>query len=114
MNNNKVAEINLENGNPTISAALQNMKNALTTNKGQGYKAIIIIHGYGSSGVGGSIKAAIGVCLCENSLRGIVKAFVGGENWLNKKRDMLSLCGSLEKYERKISGNQGVTVVVFR
>ena len=111
---NKVAEINLEYGMPTVDMALQNMKGALTTCRGQGYKAVIVIHGYGSTGVGGSIKTAVTRCLAENSMRGIVRTHVGGEQWVNRKREVLDICKSLENYERRIANNSGVTVVILR
>jgi hypothetical protein len=111
---NKVAEVNLEYGMPGIETALQNMKNALTTYKGKGFKAVILIHGYGSTGVGGGIKAAVTRCLGENSMRGIVRTYVGGEQWINKKKEMLAICKNLENYEGKIANNNGITVVILR
>lgn len=110
----KVAEINLEYNLPTVEAALQRMKNSLTTSKGQGYKAVILIHGYGSSGTGGSIRIAVRKALQESSLRGIVRQYAGGEQWTGKKRELLSYCKDLELYERRIAGNQGVTVVILK
>ena len=59
MNNHKVIELNIEYNNPTVSSALQKLKNSLATYKRQGTKAVIVIHGYGSTGVGGSIKTAV-------------------------------------------------------
>ena len=112
--NRKVVEYNLEYNMPTVEVALQNMKNALTTNKGLGCKSVILIHGYGSSGVGGSIKAAITRCLSDNSMRGIVRAYVSGEQWYNRKREILSMCKALEEYERRIANNEGVTVVILK
>jgi len=44
-----------------------------------------VIHGYGSTGVGGGIKEAVKKCLNENSMRGIVRMFVDEE-------DLRSLC----------------------
>ena len=111
---NKVAEVNLEYGMPGIDSAVQNMKNALTTHKGQGYKAVILIHGYGSTGVGGGIKAAVTRSLGENSMRGIVRTYVGGEQWATRKRELLAICKDLENYERKIANNNGITVVILR
>lgn len=111
---NKVVEVNLKYDMPTIDIALHKMKNALTTYKGKGYKAVILIHGYGSSGVGGGIKTAVTKCLGENSMIGIVRTYTGGEQWLNRKREILALCKDLENYERKISNNEGVTVVILR
>ncbi len=110
----KVVELNLEYGRPSADTAVRNMKNALTTYKGQGIKAVIIIHGYGSSGVGGSIKLAVLKALGESGMRGIVRVYCGGEQWLNRKKEILSACGSLAEYDRRISGNEGITVVVLR
>lgn len=111
---NKVAEINLEYDLPTVDIALIKMKNALTSCKRQGYKAVILIHGYGSSGVGGGIKAAVTKCLGESSMRGIVRAYVGGAQWHHKKREFIAMCKSLENYERRIANNDGVTVVILK
>ena len=111
---NKVAIINLEYDMPTVNVALQKMKNEIVTYKGQGYKAVIIIHGYGSSGVGGAIKIAVNGCLLDNSMRGIVREFVGGEKWSQSKRNFLSICKSLENYENKIANNDGITIVLLR
>ncbi|HWQ78862.1 MAG TPA: hypothetical protein VN381_08585 [Anaerovoracaceae bacterium] len=110
----KVREINLEYGSPTVDAAVRNMVNQLGTCKGQGYKAVILIHGYGSSGVGGGIKAAVRNKLREPSLSGIVRQSCGGEHWYHKKRELLGICQSLGDYQRKIDGNQGVTVVILK
>jgi len=110
----KVAILNLEYGNPNVTSAVQNMKNSLMTYKGIGYKAAIVIHGYGSSGVGGGIKVAVRKCLGENSMRGIVRMFVGGEDWVSNKRSVLAVCKYLENHERHISGNSGITVVLLK
>lgn len=90
------------------------MKNALTTSKGQGYKAVILIHGYGSTGVGGSIKAAVRKALGSSSLKGIVRVYTGGEEWQNQKRNFLAICKDLNGYERRIAANEGVTIVILR
>lgn len=108
----KVIEVNLEYGKPTVDVAIQKMKNALATHRGQGGKAVILIHGYGSTGVGGCIKTAVRKWLGENS-RGLVNTFVGGEQWINKKREMITLCKSIEAFESRIANNDGVTVVIL-
>jgi len=110
----KVAEVNLEYGHPTVETAVRNMKNALATHKGQGCKAVILIHGYGSTGTGGGIKAAVVQCLGDSSLRGIVRDWVSGEQWYVRKRELLSICKDLANYERRISGNEGITVVLLK
>jgi hypothetical protein len=110
----KVTEVNLEYNKPTVEAAVRSMKNSLTTLKGQGYKAVILIHGYGSTGVGGSIKTAVIRSLSEPGMRGIVRTFVSGEQWSERKKEMIGMCKALESYEKRIAGNYGVTVVILR
>ncbi len=110
----KVKEVNLEYGKPTVEMALQNMVNQLTTSKGQGFKAVILIHGYGSSGVGGGIKTAVRKKLQEPSLRGIVRNYCGGEHWHERKKEMINICQPLASHSRRIEGNLGVTVVLLK
>lgn len=109
----KVIEVSLEYGKPTVEVAIQKMKNALATHKNQGGKAVILIHGYGSSGVGGGIKVAVKKWLAENS-RGYVHTYVGGEQWLNRRKEIMTLCKSIESYEGRIVNNEGVTVVILK
>ncbi|MCR3921887.1 MAG: Smr/MutS family protein [Firmicutes bacterium] len=110
----KVMEVNLEAEMPTVEVAIQRMKNALTTYKRQGCKAVILIHGYGSTGVGGSIKNAVKKSLADRSLRGIVRTSASGEQWLDRKREMISMCKALENYDFRIASNAGVTVVILK
>lgn len=110
----RVKEVNLERGLPTVDLALKEMINQLTTYKRQGYRAIILIHGYGSSGTGGKIKIAVRAKLKDPSLSGIVRKFCGGEDWVNNKRSMLDVCNQLRDFESRVSGNPGVTVVILK
>ncbi len=110
----KVREINLEYGNPTVDTAVRNMISQLGTCKGQGLKAVILVHGYGSSGTGGGIKTAVRSKLREPSLSGIVRTSCGGEHWFEKKKELLNLCQGLSDHQRKIDGNPGVTVVILK
>ncbi|MBR0599991.1 hypothetical protein [Sinanaerobacter chloroacetimidivorans] len=110
----KIREINLEYGSPSVDAALRTLVSQLGTCKGQGCKAVVLVHGYGSSGVGGSIKAAVRSKLRESSLQGIVRAYCGGEQWFERKRDFINVCPSLTEVQRKIDGNQGVTIVLIK
>ncbi|WP_037372838.1 hypothetical protein [Anaerovorax odorimutans] len=110
----KVKEVNLEYGNPATNVAVMNMVNKLTTCKAKGYKAVVLIHGYGSSGIGGSIKVEVRNKLKERSLSGLVRSYCGGEDWLNKKRQMIDVCPQLKDFNSRIDGNKGVTVVLLK
>lgn len=110
----KVTELNLEYGMPTVEQALVRLKNGLLTARGMGCRAVIVIHGYGSSGTGGSIKAAVAQALAKGALSGMVRLYGGGEGWFLHKRELLQACGQLREYERRIAGNQGVTVIILK
>ena len=110
----KVVEVNLEYHMPTVEAAILKMKNSLSTAKGQGCKAVILIHGYGSSGQGGVIRPAVRKALGESSLKGIVRGYAAGEDWADRKKEMLGYCKDLAGFERRIANNEGVTVVILR
>jgi hypothetical protein len=110
----KVVEINLERGMSTVSAALQTMKDGLTSCKRQGAKAAVLIHGYGSSGVGGGIRSAVRRCLNDGSMSGAVRDHTGGEQWHWRKREFVSMCRELEACDGRIANNEGVTVVILK
>ena len=110
----KVKQINLEQGHPTVEEAVRRMKNELSTAKMSGYKAAILIHGYGSTGTGGAIKPAVCKNLSQPILVGIVKDWVAGENWQSKKTVFLATCPTLKEHTRHINGNLGITVVLLK
>ena len=114
MESMKDKEVNLERGYPTVDMALREMVSQLGTYKRQGYRAMILVHGYGSSGTGGKIKTAVKAKLRESSLSGIVKKCCGGEDWINHKREMLEICSQLKNFESRIAGNPGITVVILK
>lgn len=51
--------INLEKGLPTVAQALARMQQEITQARADGYQALILIHGYGSSGEGGAIRPEV-------------------------------------------------------
>lgn len=110
----KVKEINLEKGYPTVQQAMRNLVNDLSTAKRAGCKAAVIVHGYGSSGTGGGIKAATKSKLKEPMLYGIVKATIPGEEWYAKKKEFLDYCPQLRDFSRYVDGNRGITVALLR
>ena len=110
----KVKEINLEYGNPTVEQAMVRMVNQLSTAKGAGYRGIILIHGYGSSGTGGAIKTAVSKKLKEPMMQGMIRDSIPGEQWKDQKKTFLNQCPQLKEYEDRIHGNHGVTVVLFK
>lgn len=110
----KVKEVNLEQGFPTIDLALSNMVSQLGASKRQGYRAVILIHGYGSSGTGGKIKTAVRSKLREPGLSGLIRVYCGGEEWICRRNEMTGICSQLKDFDVRLSGNPGVTVVILK
>ena len=110
----KVKEINIERGKPTVEAAMRDLVNQLSTAKATGYKAAILVHGYGSSGTGGAIKIAAKGKLKERSMSGLVRHTAGGEDWAAHKKAFVDACPQLKDFQPTIDGNRGVTVILFR
>ena len=54
-----VVELNIKHGNPSADDALDILAIKIRNLQDLGVKAILLIHGYGSSGEGGRIKRAI-------------------------------------------------------
>ncbi len=111
---NKIREINLEYGKPDSLSAVAILKNDLMTFARQKSKAVIIIHGYGSTGTGGAIKQGVRRLITDNSMKGIVRDYSGGESWSYNKKRLTAMCPDLSKHESRIHNNPGVTIVILR
>ncbi len=105
--------VNLESGRPTVADALGKLERRIETARRQGVKVLKVIHGYGSSGKGGSLRDAVRRTLPELERQGLVRSHVAGEHftkssaivrqfpWLNDDADLGR-------------GNRGVTLVVLK
>lgn len=51
--------VNLEKGLPTVAQALTRLRQEITQARAEGYRALVLIHGYGSSGEGGAIRREV-------------------------------------------------------
>jgi len=112
-----VFEFNIKHGNPSVEDALDILTEKIRELQSLGVKAIILIHGYGSSGEGGHIKRAIHGSLELNHYADRVDEYFYGENVpygspayhkLMKKRP------SLKRYLRHFkASNAGMTVLLL-
>ena len=73
--------VNLKSDMPSVQEALQRLEREMAVAR-QGKLALLkIIHGYGSSGVGGDIRVAVQKRLHELAEGGRIRACIFGENW---------------------------------
>lgn len=106
--------INLEDGQPTVEEAITRLKLELATLRHLGVRTIKVIHGYGSSGEGGSIRQACRVHLRGLKLRKSITAFCPGEHFgpfEQDGRDIAKLDSSLRKDPDWARQNDGITVI---
>ena len=111
-----VRTINLEIGMPKVHEALTRLDNELTTARSQGYAIIKLIHGYGSSGVGGDIRTAVQRRLIELKEQEQIRTCIFGEDWSKSDEQTWKLLQAKPRLKddqdlgRK---NPGITIVVL-
>lgn len=112
----KMIVINLEQGMPTVDQANHRLIGELIRARAQGAKAVKIIHGYGSSGVGGKLRLGVRSALASQKRLGKVKDFVAGESWSifdEAARRVLDLYPDLNRDKDFERGNAGITIVLL-
>ena len=112
-----ILEINIKDGMPTVDVAMNRLEMALKP-YGKKSKLIKIVHGYGSTGVGGKIRTAVRQRLSSKKAAGNIMGFIPGEEF--------SMFGSatqkaLALYHKELTedrdyncSNEGITVVILK
>ena len=110
-------ELNIKRGMPTVEEALDTLTEHLRAAHELNIKAIILIHGYGSSGEGGHIKRAIHEALELNRYADRVDEYFYGENvpyGSPAYHDLMKKRPSLKRYLRHFkASNAGMTVLLL-
>jgi glycerol dehydrogenase-like iron-containing ADH family enzyme len=110
-------EINIKQGSPYVEEALDELTEQLRKCLELGIKAIILIHGYGSSGQGGRIKWAIHDALENNRYSDRVLEYFFGENvayGTEAYQALLRRRPGLKRYLKRFKeGNAGMTVLLL-
>ncbi len=109
--------VNLEYDLPTVEDALQRMAQRIGEAKRSGITLLILIHGYGSSGRGGSIRVECRKVLDYQASLGEIGGYLAGEAF---SQDLRAAKHWLQRYPRLAEseyfnrGNQGITLVFLR
>lgn len=101
---------------PPAQVALKRMRSALSLARDARVPAVKLIHGYGSTGRGGKIRAAVRRELRNLEADGEIRLFVPGERFSPFEEaglQAVSLCFALTRDEDYQKGNPGITVVVL-
>jgi hypothetical protein len=108
--------VNLKHDLPGVEEALSRLDGEIAIARQQGSALLKIIHGYGSSGVGGDIRIALQARLREMSEAGQIRGCIFGENWSKSDEAtwrLLQTFADLKQDSDLGRGNRGITLVVL-
>jgi hypothetical protein len=111
-----IKTINIEESMPSIAQARARLADELRAARQGGTALVKIIHGYGSSGVGGDLRIALQATLRQLQERGDIRACIFGENWRRgdeRSWELIKRFPGLKDDRDLGKGNRGVTIVVL-
>ena len=106
----------LKEGMPSVEQARARLQTELRTAQKSGLKVLKLIHGYGSSGVGGDLRIALQSTLRQMAQRREIHDCIYGENWRTSDErtwELLKLMPELKSDSDLGKGNKGMTMVVL-
>ena len=109
--------INIEQGRPTVEEAAQRLTNGLYRVRASGVACAKIVHGYGSSGSGGAIKAAIPKLMRDMQAKRLIKGYIRGEDFgpfSVAARDLAAGMKQIKSDPDWGRSNDGITIVLFK
>lgn len=112
---NKILTYDIKSDMPDRIEAGNRLAEILCFSKGK-EKAIKIIHGYGSSGIGGVIKEVVQRSLRQKLKNGEIRAYIPGEsfNRLMGFDETIRTYSHLIKHDSDYKkGNDGITYIIF-
>lgn len=106
--------VNLKTGLPTVAKALAVLDTRIDEARVRGVRLLRVIHGWGSSGTGGGIKAAIPKHLARLRRQRIIHDFVAGEHYsetTTEGRGLLARYPALKAELHNDRLNRGITFI---
>jgi len=110
----RLKTVNLEDGMPSVSEARARLARELQAARASGFTLVKIIHGYGSSGVGGDLRIALQATIRQMQERGEIRGCIFGEDWRASDERTWELVKRFPdlKSDRDLGrGNRGITMV---
>src|SRR5271169_802720 len=113
---NLIKVVNLEDGMPSVAQAQARLTSELQLARQSGVTILKLIHGYGSSGVGGDLRIALQSTLRQMEQSRQIRNFIYGENWRKSDGSSWELTKRFPelKDDRDFGRqNRGITIVVL-
>ena len=111
-----IAVINLEEGMPTVEGARLRMQYELERARRAGVTAVKLIHGYGSSGIGGALRDELQKELRQAAQQESIRAVIAGENWKISDETTWSLLQRFPEWKKDRDlgrNNRGISIVLL-
>jgi len=111
-----IKTIDVKSDMPSLDQALQRLEREIVCAKREGIRLLKVIHGYGSSGVGGEIRIAVQKRLRELAEAGEIHGCVFGEDWSKSNEvtwKLLQARAELKDDPHLGRKNLGITVVIL-
>lgn len=114
MARSELRELNIKAGMPTVDEARRILLESLQAAKTGGVRVLKVIHGYGSTGVGGKLRGALRRSLELRKKEGAIKGFIKGEEWTLFNEEARALCDRFPSLRDDLDYNRenaGITIV---
>jgi len=108
--------VNLEQGLPTVEQALHRLQQAIAAARHEHIRVLTLIHGYGSSGKGGTIRQECRKTLDYLRSKGEISDVFFGENFNRRSgavKHLLHRFPELSRHPHLNNANKGITLVVL-
>ena len=106
----------LKQGMPSVEQARARLRSEIHSAQQAGVRVLKIVHGYGSSGVGGDLRIALQSTLRQMVSKREVCECIYGENWRKSDErswDLLKGMPDLNRDSDLGRGNKGITIVIL-
>ena len=111
-----IRTIVVKEGMPSVEQARARLQAELRTARQSGIKILKLVHGYGSSGVGGDLRIALQSTLRQMAQKREIADCIYGENWRTSDQrawELLKRMPELKSDSDLGKGNKGITLVVL-
>ena len=106
----------LKEGMPSVEQARARLASEIQTARNNGVSILKIVHGYGSTGVGGDLRIALQSTLRQMAAKGDIRDCIYGENWRTSDErswELLKRMPELKADSDLGKGNKGITIVLL-
>lgn len=101
---------------PSVEQARARLRSEIQLALQSGVKVLKVVHGYGSTGVGGDLRIALQATLRQMALKREIRDCIYGENWRKSDERSWTLLKELPELKSDSDlgrGNRGITLIVF-